>query len=101
MQLPGVGLKQAVDTIGTTSRLYFATPVAGAATNPPSAALIKDQQGHYDPAQFGSTFFYPTGYHWQIDNKLDATDVNSATVGTDSTTGQITVDINFNSARRD
>ncbi len=98
VQLPGVGLKQAVDTIGTTSRLYFATPVAGAATNPPSAALIKDQQGHYDPAQFGSTFFYPTGYHWQIDNKLDATDVNSATVGTNSTTGQITVDINFNSA---
>lgn len=98
VQLPGVGLKQAVDTIGTTSRLYFATPIAGAATSPPSAALIKDQQGHYDPAQFGSTFFYPTGYHWKIDNSLDATDVNSATVGTDSTTGQITVDINFNSA---
>ena len=98
VQLPGVGLKQAVDTIGTTSRLYFATPVAGAATVPPSAALIADQQGHYDPAQFGSTFFYPTGYHWKIDNNLDATDVNSATVGTDSTTGQITVDINFNSA---
>ena len=26
VQLPGVSLKQAVDTIGTTSRLYFATP---------------------------------------------------------------------------
>jgi SecD/SecF fusion protein len=98
VQLPGVGLKQAVDTIGTTSRLYFATPVPGAATNPPSAAVITDQQGHYNPAQFGSTFFYPTGYHWKIDNNLDATDVNTATVGTDSTTGQITVDINFNSA---
>ena len=98
VQLPGVGLKQAVDTIGTTSRLYFATPVPGAATNPPSAALIADQQGHYDTTQFGNSFFYPTGYHWKIDNNIDATDVNSATVGTDSTSGQIAVDINFNSA---
>jgi SecD/SecF fusion protein len=98
VQLPGVGLKQAVDTIGTTSRLYFATPVPGAATNPPSAALVGDQQGHYNPAQFANTALYPTGYHWKIDNNLDATDVNTATVGTDANTGQITVDINFNSA---
>ena len=98
VQLPGVGLKQAVDTIGTTSRLYFATPVPGAATSPPSAALVSDQQGHYDPAQFANTALYPTGYHWKIDNNLDATDVNTATVGTDANTGQITVDINFNSA---
>jgi SecD/SecF fusion protein len=98
VQLPGVGLKQAVDTIGTTSRLYFATPVPGAATNPPSAALVSDQQGHYDPAQFANTALYPTGYHWKIDNNLDATDVNTATVGTDANTGQITVNINFNSA---
>jgi SecD/SecF fusion protein len=98
VQLPGVGLKQAVDTIGTTSRLYFATPVPGAVTNPPSAALVSDQQGHYDPAQFANTALYPTGYHWKIDNNLDATDVNTATVGTDANTGQITVDINFNSA---
>ena len=98
VQLPGVSLKQAIDTIGTTSRLYFATPVAGAATNPPSATLIKDQEGHYDVAQFADTIYYPTGYHWKIDDAIDATDVNSATVGTDSTTGQIAVDINFNGA---
>jgi SecD/SecF fusion protein len=98
VQLPGVGLKQAVDTIGTTSRLYFATPVPGAATNPPNAALIADQQGLYDPTQFGNTFFYPNGYHWKIDKNLDATDVNTATVGTDPTTGAITVNINFNAA---
>jgi len=98
VQLPGVGLKQAVDTIGTTSRLYFATPVPGAATIPPSAALIRDQLGHYDPLQFANTALYPSGYHWKIDQNIDATDVNSATVGTDSTSGQITVDINFNAA---
>jgi SecD/SecF fusion protein len=98
VQLPGVSLKQAIDTIGTTSRLYFATPVPGAVTIPPTTALVSDQQGHYDPAQFGNTALYPTGYHWKIDNNIDATDVNSATVGTDSTSGQITVDINFNAA---
>jgi preprotein translocase subunit SecD len=98
VQLPGVSLKQAVQTIGTTSRLYFATAVAGAATNPPSAALIRDQEGHYDTAQFADSLFYPTGYHWKIDDNLDATDVNTATVGTDTTTSQIAVDINFNSA---
>jgi SecD/SecF fusion protein len=98
VQLPGVGLKQAVDTIGTTQRLYFATPVAGAATIPPSNTLITDQQGHYDTAQFSDTLSYPTGYHWKIDGNLDATDVNSATVGTDSNSGAIAVDINFNGA---
>jgi SecD/SecF fusion protein len=98
VQLPGVSLKEAVDTIGTTSRLYFATPVPGAATDPPSAALIADQQGHYLTSQFTDTLSYPTGYHWKIDTNLDATDVNSATVGTDSNTGAIAVDINFNSA---
>ena len=98
VQLPGVSLKQAIATIGTTSRLYIATPVAGAATNPPSAALIHDQQGHYDVAQFPNPSLYPSGYHWKIDQNIDATDINSATVGTDSTSGQIAVDINFNSA---
>jgi SecD/SecF fusion protein len=98
VQLPGVSLKQAVDTIGKTSRLYFATAVPGSPTNPPSAALIADQQGHYDTAQFADTQLYPTGFHWKIDNSLDATDVNSASVGQDSTNGQIAVQINFNSA---
>jgi SecD/SecF fusion protein len=98
VQLPGVSLTQAVDTIGTTARLYFATPVAGQATNPPSAALITDQQGHYDVTQFSNSLDYPTGYHWKIDQNLQATDVNTATVGTDTTSNQIAVDINFNAA---
>jgi SecD/SecF fusion protein len=97
VQLPGVSLQQAIDTIGKTQRLYFATPVPGT-PDVKSAAFINDQQGHYNPTQFGSTAFYPPGYHWKIDNNLDATDVNTATVGTDANTGAITVNINFNAA---
>ena len=97
VQLPGVSLAEAVNTVGTTQRLYFATPVPGGATVPPSAALISDQGGHYDTAQFANPAFYPAGYHWKIDSGIDAVDVNSATVGTDST-GQITVNVNFNAA---
>ena len=98
VQLPGVSLTQAIDTIGTTSRLYFATPVAGQATNPPSAALIADQQGHYDVSQFDNTLDYPTGYHWKIDNNLQATDVDSATSAPLAPRNQVAVDINFNGA---
>jgi SecD/SecF fusion protein len=98
VQLPGVSLTQAVDTIGTTARLYFGTAVAGQATNPPSSALVADQQGHYDVTQFDNSLDYPTGYHWKIDQNLQATDVNTATVGTDTTSNQIAVDINFNAA---
>ncbi|MFI5285816.1 MAG: protein translocase subunit SecD [Candidatus Dormibacteria bacterium] len=98
VQLPGVSLKQAIDTIGTTSKLYFATAVPGAATNPPSSTLIADQQGLYDVRQFPDTLYYPTGYHWKIDNNLQAKDVNTASVGTDATSGAIAVDINFNAA---
>ena len=98
VQLPGVSLKQAIATIGKTSRLYFATPVAGSPTDPPSASVIADQQGHYDVTQFSDPALYPTGFHWKIDGNLDATDVNSASVGQDSTNGQIAVIINFNSA---
>ncbi|HUZ70672.1 MAG TPA: protein translocase subunit SecD [Candidatus Saccharimonadales bacterium] len=97
VQLPGVSLKQAVATIGTTQKLYFATAVAGAA-DPTSSSFIADQQGLYDPAQFSNPTLYPTGYHWKIDKNLQATDVNSATVGTSSTSGAIAVDINFNAA---
>jgi SecD/SecF fusion protein len=98
VQLPGVGLTQAIDTIGTTSRLYFATAIAGQATNPPSTSLINDQQGHYDVSQFDNALDYPPGYHWKIDQNLQATDVDSATVSTDSTTNQVAVDITFNGA---
>ena len=95
VQLPGVSLKQAVDTIGTTQRLYFATPVPGAATIPPSAALINDQKGHYDVAQFGNSQLYPPNYHWKIDDNLDASTVISANVQPDQN-GQIGVQVNFN-----
>ncbi len=97
VQLPGVSLQQAVQTIGTTQKLYFATAVAGA-PNPSSPSFIADQKGLYDPSQFSNPTLYPTGYHWKIDNNLQATDVNSATVGQDATSGAIAVDINFNSA---
>jgi SecD/SecF fusion protein len=97
VQLPGVSLQQAIDTIGKTQRLYFATPVSGT-PDVKSASFINDQQGHYNATQFANTLFYPPGYHWKIDNNIDATDVNTATVGTDANTGAITVNINFNAA---
>jgi SecD/SecF fusion protein len=97
VQLPGVSLKQAVQTIGTTQKLYFATAVSGA-PDPTSSSFIADQQGLYDTSQFSNPTLYPTGFHWKIDNNLQATDVNSATVGQDATSGAIAVDINFNSA---
>ena len=97
MQLPGVSATQAVQTIGTTQKLYFATSVPGA-PDPSSASFIADQQGLFDPSQFSNPTLYPTGSHWKIDNNLQATDVNSATVGQDATSGAIAVDINFNSA---
>ena len=97
VQLPGVSLKDAIQTIGTTSRLYFATAIAGAATNPPSTAVISDQQGHYDVNQFPDTALYPRGFHWKVDDALDATDVHTATVVSDSNTGAVNVDITFHS----
>ncbi|HEX6537811.1 MAG TPA: protein translocase subunit SecD [Candidatus Dormibacteraeota bacterium] len=96
VQLPGVSLTQAIDTVGTTSKLYFATPVPGA-PDPTSPTFIGDQQNRYDTAQFNNPIFYPTGYHWKIDNSIDASDVTSAQVGSNSTNGQIAVDITFNS----
>ena len=91
-----MSLQQAVQTIGTTQRLYFATPVAGA-DDPSERVAHHRPAGSLRPPQFGNPR-YPTGYHWKIDNDLDATDVNSATVGTDATPAHITVDINFNQA---
>jgi len=95
VQLPGVTLDQARNTIGKTAKLHFATPVQGA-PNPSNPAFIADQQNLYDATQFANTLDYPTGYHWKMDTNIDASDVTSADVGTDSTTGQISVVINFN-----
>lgn len=96
VQLPGVSLQQAIDTVGTTSKLYFATPVPGP-PDPRSPTFIGDQQNKFNPAQFNNPTFYPTGYHWKIDNLIDASDVSSAQVGSNSNNGQIAVDITFNS----
>jgi SecD/SecF fusion protein len=94
VQLPGVDIATAVRTLGTTSKLYFATAVQGApsATDP---KFVADQQSLYDPKQFSDPNFYPSGYHWKIDNNLQASDVSSADVGL-AQNGQFAVNINFN-----
>ena len=98
VQLPGVGLKQAVDTIGTTATSVLRDAGSGRRHEPAEPGAGERPAGALRPTQFGSSFYYPTGYHWKIDNNIDATDVQSATVGTDSTSGQITVNITFNAA---
>lgn len=95
VQLPGVSLQQAIDTVGTTSKLYFATPVPGA-PDPSNPTFIGDQQNRFNPKQFQDPQLYPPGYHWRIDNAIDASDVTNAQVGSDQTSGQISVDITFN-----
>ncbi len=96
IQLPGVGIDEAKAAVGTTAKLHFATAVAGS-PNPGDPRFLADQEQLYDPAQFGNPQLYPAGYHWKIDDALDASDVTSADVGTDST-GQIAVNITFNEA---
>ena len=96
VQLPGIGLQQAQQTIGTTAKLHFAYAVAGA-PDPSSPQFLADQENLFDPSQFSDTNYYPQGYHWKIDDKLDASDVTNADVGSDQS-GQITVDITFNEA---
>jgi SecD/SecF fusion protein len=96
IQLPGVGPEQAKATVGTTSKLHFATAVPGA-PNPGDPQFLADQENLYDVAQFGNPQLYPTGYHWKIDDALDASDVTSADVGVDSQ-GAIAVNIQFNDA---
>jgi SecD/SecF fusion protein len=98
VQLPGVDIKTAQSVIGTTARLYFATAVQGA-PNPSDPAFLRDQQNHYDRAQFGQTQFYPQdppGWHWRIDSNIDAVDVTKAQVNYSAQQGYV-VDITFNS----
>ena len=97
VQIPGVSLDQATSVVGTTAKLYFATAAPGA-PNPNDPAFIGDQQRHFDAAQFNNSLFYPAGYHWKVDSRLDASDVTSANVGSDQNTGAIAVQISFNSA---
>ncbi len=98
VQIPGVDLKTAEDVIGTTARLYFATPVQGP-PNPNDPTFIADQHNLYDPVQFTQENFYPQespGWHWKIDTNIDATDVTSAQVNYNPQLGYV-VDISFNS----
>ncbi len=94
IQLPGVGPDQAKRTVGTTSKLHFATAVPGA-PNPGDPKFLADQENLYDIAQFGNPQLYPTGYHWKVDDALDASDVTQADVGVDQQ-GAIAVNIQFN-----
>ncbi len=96
IQLPGVGIDQAKAAVGTTAKLHFATAVSGV-PNPGDPKFLADQENLYDVAQFNNTQLYPSGYHWKIDDALDASDVTSADVGTNST-GAIAVNISFNDA---
>ncbi len=94
IQLPGVGPDQAKATVGTTSKLHFATAVAGA-PNPGDPKFLADQENLYNIAQFGLPQYYPAGYHWKIDDALDASYVTSADVGVDQQ-GAVAVNIQFN-----
>src|SRR5262249_20621582 len=98
VQLPGVDIQTATKVIGTTARLSFAeaVPNDNGATTPSAAELKRDQLGHYNAAQLSDPASYPTGYHWKINQELDATDVTSATVNPSGSNGQIAVDISFN-----
>jgi SecD/SecF fusion protein len=96
IQLPGVGLDQARATVGTTAKLHFATAVPGS-PNPNDPHFLTDQENLFDVRQFANNQFYQSGYHWKIDDALDASDVQAADVGTDQS-GQIAVNITFNDA---
>jgi len=87
---------QATNLFTTTGSIAFATPIVGA-PDPSNPSFIADQHGRFDAQQFRDPNLYPPGYHWVVDTRIDASDVTSAVAGTDSTTGQSTIDINFDS----
>ena len=70
----------------------LATP---GAPNPADPAFLQDQDGLYDPAQFGDPQLYPPGYHWRIDKALQPADVRSAVVGFSSAVNAWAVDVTF------
>ncbi len=106
IELPGVSLATAENVLGSTYLIHFATAAAGAppagavksanycAQNPTDGFCV-DQQFLYEPSQLDNTQFYPSGYHWKIDNKITAADISSSSLGTDSG-GNPAVDITFN-----
>ncbi len=108
IELPGVSLAKADSILGTTALIHFATAASGA---PPTAAaknsdycvqnptngFCVDQDDLFQPTQLGNAQYYPSGYHWKIDNNLPAGDIVSSALGTASD-GTPAVDITFNSA---
>jgi SecD/SecF fusion protein len=108
VELPGVSLAKAESVLGSTYLIRFATaasgaPPAGASKSSnycidnPSDGFCVDQEDLYQPSQLDQTQYYPTGYHWKIDNKLPAADIASSSLGTDQN-GNPAVDITFNGA---
>ena len=110
VELPGVPLARAQSVVGTTDQLHFATavkgaPPAAAATNPnfcgqnPKNSFCIDQHNLYQPSQLGNPLYYPSGYHWNIDDNLPASDVVSAQAGIAQTvagsTGGPAVNVTF------
>jgi preprotein translocase subunit SecD len=87
---------QALDLFTVTGSIAFATPASGA-PDPGNADFVADQDGRFDAGQFADPEDYPTGYHWLIDTRLPGSDITSAVAGTDSTSGQISIDITFDS----
>ena len=117
IELPGISLDQAENVIGKTAKLHFATAkadppgfnVADLVANPnpncpatdttPLCQWVRDQQNLFDPAQFSSGDYF-SGYHWLIDDKIPASEVASADVGTDQN-GRPSVDLTFSGAAGD
>ena len=100
VQIPGVDINKAREVVGTTAKLHFATAVQGA-PNPKDPNFIADQHNLYDPNQFANSAYYQQGYHWKIDDKIDASDVSKADVQFDPQQGQWAVTINFDSKGAD
>src|ERR1700733_10595112 len=86
----------AVDLFTVTGSIAFASAILGT-PDPTNASFVADQRGRFDAQQFDDPDLYPSGYHWLIDTRLNADDVASAVTGTDNSSGQVTVDINFDS----
>ncbi len=117
VQLPGVGISQALATLGKTSQLHFAVAVAGKPTVNGSPGTCTTQTcidqnqlvpsdcfpaGHAKSScQFNNPAFYPVSsagvaYHWKIIQNLPSSDVASSSVGSNPG-GGYAVDLNFNS----
>jgi len=100
VQIPGVDINKAREVVGTTAKLHFATAVAGN-PNPKDPNFIADQKNLFDVNQFANSAYYQPGYHWKIDDKIDASDVSKADVVFDPQAGQWAVTINFDSKGAD